>query len=215
VDKTNGHRSDAPHFYIYNRPEFKNLKILTNRRVVRVLFEFVPLLIFPSGKKPGADYNKCRGNKAVGVEHIDDVHGHPEKKIVDLAVAKAARLVVLAGGAFGSPAILERYVILLMDYFQGTSSINSSGIGSAELLKKLAVKCLVDLPGVGEHYMGALIHVVSVVLSLMKVLSFLDHNLQFVPAFASEDADTLDLLFRGTDEDILRESTQSLCCRLS
>ena len=49
----------------------------------------------------------------------------------------ASRLVVIAAGAFGSPAILER-----------------SGIGSKEILDKNGIPQIVDLPGVGEHYMG-------------------------------------------------------------
>jgi alcohol oxidase len=53
-------------------------------------------------------------------------------------VALASRLVVLSGGAFGSPAILER-----------------SGIGSKDVLSKNNIQQLVDLPGVGEHYMGS------------------------------------------------------------
>ena len=50
-----------------------------------------------------------RGNRAVGIEHVDDVQGRPEKQITGTATALASRLVVLAGGAFGTPAILERY----------------------------------------------------------------------------------------------------------
>ena len=52
-------------------------------------------------------------------------------------MARASRLVVLSAGAFGSPAILER-----------------SGIGSKDVLTKNNIRQLVDLPGVGEHYMG-------------------------------------------------------------
>ncbi|KAF9036278.1 alcohol oxidase-like protein [Panaeolus papilionaceus] len=49
---------------------------------------------------------------------------------------RATKLVVLGAGAFGSPAILER-----------------SGIGSARVLEPLGISQIVDLPGVGEHYM--------------------------------------------------------------
>ena len=48
---------------------------------------------------------------------------------------KAKRLVVLSAGSLNTPAILER-----------------SGVGAADLLKKVGVECLVDLPGVGENY---------------------------------------------------------------
>ena len=49
----------------------------------------------------------------------------------------ASKLVVLSAGTFGSPAILER-----------------SGIGGEDVLRKNNVDQLVDLPGVGENYMG-------------------------------------------------------------
>jgi len=52
-------------------------------------------------------------------------------------VALAAKLVVLSAGAFGSPTILER-----------------SGIGASNILTKLNIPQVVDLPGVGDHYMG-------------------------------------------------------------
>ena len=55
-------------------------------------------------------------------------------------MARASRLVVLSAGAFGSPSILER-----------------SGIGSKDVLTRNNVQQVVDLPGVGEHYMGSYI----------------------------------------------------------
>lgn len=70
------------------------------------------------------------------MEYIDDEAGRA-KGITKPIIVKASRLVVLSAGAFGTPAILER-----------------SGVGSAEVLKKNDVKQLVDLPGVGENYMG-------------------------------------------------------------
>ncbi len=53
-------------------------------------------------------------------------------------VARASRLVVVSAGAFESPAILER-----------------SGIGAKSLLDQLVIRVIVDLPGVGEGYQGA------------------------------------------------------------
>ncbi|KAF8343468.1 GMC oxidoreductase-domain-containing protein, partial [Amanita rubescens] len=96
------------------------------------------------------------GTRAVGVEYINGAGGQ-------VAVAKASRLVVSSAGAFGSPAILQR-----------------SGIGSEDLLKKNGIKQVVDLPGVGEHYM--------------------DHVRASASYHASDDADTLDLLMRGGEE---------------
>lgn len=46
-------------------------------------------------------------------------------------------MVVVSGGAFGSPAILER-----------------SGIGAKPILEKLGVSVKVDLEGVGHDYQG-------------------------------------------------------------
>ena len=80
-----------------------------------------------------------RGNQAVGVEYVNDLVGR-SGGVTEPIVAKASRLVVVSAGAFGSPAILER-----------------SGIGAKAVLEKNGVKQTVDLPGVGENYMGKMI----------------------------------------------------------
>ncbi|KAF8071781.1 GMC oxidoreductase-domain-containing protein [Lyophyllum atratum] len=104
------------------------------------------------------------GNRAVGVEHVGDAVGRA-KGVQEPSASYASRLVVVSAGAFGSPAILER-----------------SGIGAADVLEKNKISQIVDLPGVGEHYM--------------------DHNLIFAPYIASEDADTLDVIFRGKQAEV-------------
>jgi alcohol oxidase len=48
-----------------------------------------------------------RNNRAVGVEYVNDVVGRA-KGAQNRLIAFASRLVVVSGGAFGSPAILER-----------------------------------------------------------------------------------------------------------
>jgi len=75
----------------------------------------------------------------VGVEYISEGDGasHPPRGVV----VKASRLVVVSAGAFGSPTILER-----------------SGIGSEKVLDENGISQIVDLPGVGEHYMGDYYH---------------------------------------------------------
>ena len=83
------------------------------------------------------DFNHCSGTRAVGIEYVDDTIGRA-KGTTEPLVARASRLVVLSAGAFGSPAVLER-----------------SGIGSKEVLTRNNIQQLVDLPGVGEHYMGS------------------------------------------------------------
>ena len=80
--------------------------------------------------------NCDRGTRAVGVEYVDDTVGRA-KGTTEPFVARASRLVVLSAGAFGSPSVLER-----------------SGIGSKDVLTRNNVQQLVNLPGVGEHYMG-------------------------------------------------------------
>jgi alcohol oxidase len=79
-----------------------------------------------------------RGDRAVGIEYVSDTVGR-NGGVVAPIVARASRLVVISAGAFGSPAILER-----------------SGIGAKSVLEKNGVKQRVDLPGVGENYMGTL-----------------------------------------------------------
>ena len=83
------------------------------------------------------DFTYDRGTRAVGIEYVDDTNGRT-KGTTEPFVARASRLVVLSAGAFGSPAILER-----------------SGIGSKDILSKNNIQQVVDLPGVGEHFMGS------------------------------------------------------------
>lgn len=63
-----------------------------------------------------------------------DIHPGAEDTVYS---ARASRLVVVSGGAFGSPTILER-----------------SGIGGRNILEKYRVEPIVDLPGVGQNYQG-------------------------------------------------------------
>jgi len=70
------------------------------------------------------------------VEYTNDIISKPNSDQT-LVTAKAAKLVVVSAGAFGSPIILER-----------------SGIGAKKTLEEAGVKQLVDLPGVGENYQG-------------------------------------------------------------
>jgi alcohol oxidase len=133
IDLETGRRSDTAHYYIYNQDHNTNLKILVRHRVVRVIFEYVfnPLVV---------EYSHLmiviRGTRAVGIEYVDDTIGRA-KGTTEPIVARASRLVVLSAGALGSPSVLER-----------------SGIGANDVLKRNNVQQLVDLPGVGEHYMG-------------------------------------------------------------
>lgn len=71
------------------------------------------------------------GTKAVGVAYVparNRVHGGQVKE----TIVRARKCVVVSSGTLGTPQILER-----------------SGVGSADLLKKLDIKVVSDLPGVG------------------------------------------------------------------
>ncbi|KAI0310131.1 hypothetical protein OF83DRAFT_1178887, partial [Amylostereum chailletii] len=106
--------------------------------------------------------------RATGVEFTWNSRFHPaaDRKV---HTVRASRMVLLSAGTWGSPGILER-----------------SGIGSAEILKRVDIPVKVDLPGVGNGYQ--------------------DHNLVFIPYKAADEADTLDAIARG-DEDALKDET--------
>ncbi|KAL1746376.1 GMC oxidoreductase-domain-containing protein [Schizophyllum fasciatum] len=102
------------------------------------------------------------GSKAVGVAYVPARnrahHGRIQETIV-----KARRYVVLSSGTLGTPQILER-----------------SGVGSAGLLRKLDLKVVSDLPGVGEQYQ--------------------DHYTTLTLYRVSNDSFTLDEFLRGDKE---------------
>lgn len=81
---------------------------------------------------------RIRGDRAVGVEYYWNTRLLPNAD-ADVHTVRAKRMVVVSGGAFGSPAILER-----------------SGIGAKSVLDKFAIPQKVDLEGVGHDYQGAL-----------------------------------------------------------
>ena len=135
--------------------------------------------------------NYGRGTRAVGIEYVDDIIGR-SNGVTKPVVALASRLVVLSAGAFGSPAILER-----------------SGIGPKDVLSKNNIQQLVDLPGVGEHYMGSHKMFLTKV-NYISLKSTIDHNLISLPFVASEDAETLGEVIRGTEEQLERTSAALL-----
>ena len=73
-----------------------------------------------------------------------------------------------------------------------------SGIGAQDLLKKCGIKQIVDLPGVGEHYMGSWMFSFALLL-LTRLVT--DHVRGTASYHASDDADTLDVIMRGDEED--------------
>jgi alcohol oxidase len=108
------------------------------------------------------------GNTAVGVAYVSskDFSGaQPQETIV-----RARRCVVLSSGALGTPQILER-----------------SGVGCGEILKKLDMKVVSDLPGVGEQLQDHL-----TTMSLFRV---------------SNESCTMDDFMRG-DQEVQKELLQ-------
>ncbi|KAF8556481.1 alcohol oxidase [Imleria badia] len=113
IDPVTGKRCDTASRYLYPHSDNPNLRIVAGKRVKRVLIE---------------------NGRAVGIEYTTDAISCPGVG-GELVTVNASKLVVVSGGAFGSPSILER-----------------SGIGAPSVLEKNNVPVLVDLPGVGENY---------------------------------------------------------------
>ena len=135
-------RQDSAHQYLHPNaanPE-RNLTILCQHRVVRVVVEdgiATGIEILPSAPV------KMNMNMSSGglLQSMNDIalpgtvdYSQTIKDSVPVKI-KAKRLVVLSTGSLNTPAILER-----------------SGIGAADMLGKLGVECIADLPGVGENY---------------------------------------------------------------
>ena len=101
--------------------------------------------------------------RATGIEYIPTPSSQPEigLSISKVSTVSAKRLVVVSAGALSTPSILER-----------------SGVGRKEVLSKLNIPVVSDLPDVGEHYQ--------------------DHNLVLYPYKSASTADqTLDALLSG------------------
>lgn len=100
----NGERWSAAKAYLYPAMRRPNLTVITGALVLRVLFE---------------------GRRAVGVAYATGRRAEE---------ARAAREVILSGGAINSPQILML-----------------SGIGPADHLRSHGIDVVADLPGVGEN----------------------------------------------------------------
>lgn len=118
----------------------------------------------------------ARDERAVGVEWLkENPVGAPFDSDEQVYTVKAKKLIVFSAGALGSPAILER-----------------SGIGGKDITSKFDIDCRVDLPGVGENYMGmddSIAYWVFVLINNQITIS------SSAPMIASEDAETLDSIF--------------------
>ncbi|KAF5319345.1 hypothetical protein D9619_008483 [Psilocybe cf. subviscida] len=109
------------------------------------------------------------GNKAVGVAYVPSRNRNNAGQLRE-TIVRARKMVVLSSGTLGTPQILER-----------------SGVGSKSLMEKVGLKCVSDLPGVGEEYQD---HYTT--LSIYRV---------------SQESHTLDDFLRG-DPEVRRELFQ-------
>jgi alcohol oxidase len=109
------------------------------------------------------------GDKAVGVAYVPVRNRGHAGQLME-TIVRARKMVVLSSGTLGTPQILER-----------------SGVGSKGLMEKMGLKCVSDLPGVGEEYQD---HYTT--LSLFRV---------------SEESQTLDDFLRG-DKEVQKELFQ-------
>ena len=113
ITARNGQRSSAAMAYLHPARSRSNLKVLTHAVAQRIVF---------------------KDGRAIGVEI---------KRGGSVTLVKARKEVILCGGAFNSPQLLQL-----------------SGIGPGGLLQAHGIPVLVDLPGVGEnmqdHFMGTL-----------------------------------------------------------
>jgi alcohol oxidase len=98
----------------------------------------------------------CRGSRAVGVEYVDDTVGRLKNGTPKSSIVRASRLVVLSSGTFGNPAILERYAFSRRIKVSQCLSLIRSGIGATDVLQRNNIPQVVDLPGVGENFLGRL-----------------------------------------------------------
>ncbi|KAF5327597.1 hypothetical protein D9619_004115 [Psilocybe cf. subviscida] len=95
------------------------------------------------------------------------------------------------GGGADAPvksACVSRLVVVSAGAFGSPSILERSGIGAKSVLEKNAINQIVDLPGVGENYM--------------------DHNVAALPFVGSEDSETVDLMFRGTEDELTSHAQQ-------
>ena len=118
INHSNWTRSYSRSAYIDSLPPRQNLHILSNATVTRIVF---------------SETNDPSGSKIVTAIRFSTGKGTDEQSV---SVSKEA---VLAGGAFGSPQILQ-----------------VSGVGPRDLLQNANVTVLLELPGVGQHLMDHL-----------------------------------------------------------
>lgn len=116
-------------------------------------------------------------NRATGVTFAPNPLFYPNGP-TETRTVRGTKLIVLASGALGTPAILER-----------------SGIGRKDILDAVGVKQKVDLPGVGENYYGTLRDSYGLSVHVADCRACLDHNIMFTEYCAADEAQTLDSIY--------------------
>jgi choline dehydrogenase len=102
---------------VQNHPD--RLRLELDALVTRVLFD---------------EHNRATGVEYLKGERLYRAHGQPATAAGELRQAKAAREVILSGGAFNTPQILML-----------------SGVGPRAVLEPLGIPVRVELPGVGKN----------------------------------------------------------------
>ncbi|KAI1080926.1 alcohol oxidase-like protein [Whalleya microplaca] len=146
-----GKRQDAATCYLHPRlrdGQHPNLHVLVESKVVKVLFD---------------------GRRASGILYQSNQGS-------TLRTVQARKMVVLSGGAIGTPLILER-----------------SGVGDPAILKQAGVGVVADIPGVGVGYEDHLNTVVSYKSSLeqSETLDGLANKNFDIPAMITNNDKTL------------------------
>jgi alcohol oxidase len=99
--------------------------------------EYPNLHILLEAKVVRVLFDESSPPKAIGIEYKPNAENQPALAL-SKPVAKtimASKMVVVSAGALGTPQVLER-----------------SGVGNPEVLKKLDIPVVADVPGVGEEY---------------------------------------------------------------
>lgn len=149
LSRSRGRRTGSRERLLAVQKEFpQNLTIRLGALVTRVLFD--------------------DGQRAIGVEYLEGkklyraAPGHPEGSAGELRQARASREVILAGGAFNTPQLLQL-----------------SGVGPPALLKKHGIPVRVPLCGVGANLQDR--YEVAVVLEMAKPFSSFDGATMVAP----------------------------------
>ncbi|TAQ91129.1 hypothetical protein B7494_g575 [Chlorociboria aeruginascens] len=112
--------------------------------------------------------------RAIGIEYKPNPDHQPNTALSKPIhrIIKANKLVVVSAGALGTPQVLER-----------------SGVGNPEILKRLDIPVVADVPGVGENYQ--------------------DHNLMFYPFKSSlDETETIDGILSGRKDFVKAKETR-------